>query len=211
MRPYDGGTIDPGRKSEPGSGGHKGRPVPHAPSPSAPRRGGLYIRPSRPAISAAGSVIPAVRQGRIYNAPLRRWNHRSPAEIGTRFGRPLRPPLRENRRRVCRGGLYARPDRMHPRRAHSPQRACGFGAANSLFHPAVIPLPLWRGNFSARMQIGSLSRVIIGHPKNFCPRGTKRQSIPSIIPEEHIENAKNFTKITKCYLCYAVKQKEVQL
>ena len=26
MRPYDGGTIDPRRKSEPGSGGHKGRP-----------------------------------------------------------------------------------------------------------------------------------------------------------------------------------------
>ena len=26
MRSYDGGTIDPRRKSEPGSGGHKGRP-----------------------------------------------------------------------------------------------------------------------------------------------------------------------------------------
>ena len=48
--------------------------------------------------------------------------HQTPAEVGSRFGRPYRPPLRENRERVCRGGFYIRPCaptcRMHQRRPH---------------------------------------------------------------------------------------------
>ncbi len=48
--------------------------------------------------------------------------HQTPAEVGSRFGRPYRPPLRENRERVCRGGFYIRPRapvcRMHQRRPH---------------------------------------------------------------------------------------------
>ena len=42
------------------------------------------------------------------SAPTRR-NHQTPAEVGSRSGRPYRPPLREDRRRVRRGGLYIRP------------------------------------------------------------------------------------------------------
>src|SRR5699024_3023314 len=72
-------------------GGLHGRPcrtaVLHAPSPSAPCRGGFHIRPSTSAISYAAPVIPAVRLGRIYNAPLRRGNQRTPPGIGTRSGR----------------------------------------------------------------------------------------------------------------------------
>ena len=44
------------------------------------------------------------------------------AKIGSRSGRPYRPPLRGNRRRVRRGGLYGRPCAptcwMHHRRTH---------------------------------------------------------------------------------------------
>ena len=65
------------------------------------RRGGLYIRPSRPAISAAGSVIPAVRQGRIYNAPLRRWKPSIPG--GNR--NPVRAAIKAAPTREPKAGL----------------------------------------------------------------------------------------------------------
>ena len=46
----------------------------------------------------------------------------APGRIGTRSGRPYRPPLREGRKRDCRGGLYIRPcalpRRMYHRRTH---------------------------------------------------------------------------------------------
>ena len=60
--------------------------------PPIRHRGGFYIRPSMPAISA-GPQVPAVRSGRIYNAPLRGRKTRTPAGIGSWSGRPYRPPL----------------------------------------------------------------------------------------------------------------------
>ena len=41
--------------------------------------------------------------------------HQTPAEVGSRFGRPYRPPLRENRERVCRGLSHeeSAPVKMH--------------------------------------------------------------------------------------------------
>ena len=81
MRPYDGGTIDPRRESEPGSGGHKGRP---------------YER------TEGGSVGAALMAART----------------------------------ACTFAERTRPN-----------GPAGSGAANSLFHPAVIPLPLGGGIF----------------------------------------------------------------
>ena len=81
MRPYDGGTIDPRRKSEPGSGGHKGRP---------------YER------TEGGSVGAALMAARAACTLAERTRPNGPAVSG---------------------------------------------AANSLFHPAVIPLPLGGGIF----------------------------------------------------------------
>ena len=53
------------------------------------RRGGLYGRPQGSSVSPQACGGPAVRRGRIYNAPLQR----------------------ETAVRTCRGGLYIRPNR----------------------------------------------------------------------------------------------------
>ena len=150
MRPYGGRTIEPRRESEPGPGGHEDRPyerteaggcrgglhgrpcrtaVLHAPSPSAPCRGGLHIRPSTPAISYAGPVIPAVRLGRIYNAPLRRQNHRTPAGIGTRFRAGIKPAPTKGPKPGGVGAAFmaaraAPPCCMHHCRAHPVGADC---------------------------------------------------------------------------------------
>ena len=49
--------------------------------------GGLYIRPSMPAIFAAGPQVPAVRSGRIYNTPLQGNRRRAePSYPGASWG-----------------------------------------------------------------------------------------------------------------------------
>ena len=93
-------------------------------------RGGLYIRPGKPAIPTAppsngvgqhahmppwpGCVARKPRgsggAARTRNArPYAGWSHRTRARNRNRSGRAYSPPLRENRRRVRRGGLYGRP------------------------------------------------------------------------------------------------------
>ena len=160
-------------------GGLHGRPcrtaVLHAPSPSAPCRGGLHIRPSTPAISHACPVIPAVRLGRIYNAPLRRGNQRTPAGIGTRFRAGIKPaPTKGPEAGGCRGGLHGRPCRTAVLHAPSPSAPCRGGlhirpstSAISYAGP-VIPAvrlgriynaPLRRQNHRTPAEIGTRFRA----------------------------------------------------
>ena len=64
----------------------------------------------------------APRRGRCGHQPLRGGTIELRRESEPGSGRPYRPPLRENRRRVRRGGFYIRPCAptcwMHHRRTH---------------------------------------------------------------------------------------------
>ena len=63
--------------------------------------------------------------------PYAGWNQRTQAQIGTRSGRAYSPPLRENPRRVRRGGLYGRPrkrPRFPPHPAQRRRAACPHAA-----------------------------------------------------------------------------------
>ena len=127
------------------------------------RRGGLYGRPQGSSVSPQACGGPAVRRGRIYNAPLQ-W---------------------ETAVRTCRGGLYIRPNRpavpaapppnLVGRHAHMPpwpgrdnrrpwwsRRPCLAGCGRPALRTRLKPRR--RGGLYGRPQGSSVSSQACGGP-----------------------------------------------
>ena len=109
-----GHTGRPYEETEGGSvGARMARPEPGAifarPSVDVPGSGGMWA--CRPTPTAVGGVL-CTREasGRAMRAPTANGTIEPRRESGPGSGRPYRPPLRGNRRRVRRGGFNIRPN-----------------------------------------------------------------------------------------------------
>ena len=83
------------------------------------RHGGMWA--CRPTPAAIGEVLCIrVASGRAMRAPTAKRTIVPRRESGPGLGRALSPPLRGNRKRIRRGGLYIRPDRTAASDAPAP-------------------------------------------------------------------------------------------